>query len=250
MNRNVSGKQKKNVRTQVLGSAVATAVTSKLCYFLLLCISCTAYGVLADKIMVLMGPVIFAAIFFKSLVFEAVLIHNTLEASIGMFNWYSCVDDNLYLGAIPLQHQDLDRLEQLGIKAIVSIVQPFELETSTLSGKAVTPEQWRERGMTQLILDSPDYFPPAFDKLDAGADFLNKHLTVGTKCYCHCKSGKGRSASIVMAYFMKYKGEDVHTALAKMRLKRPEVFGPNSSQMRNMIAYAEYLKSPTTSKGR
>uniref|UniRef100_A0A7S3GZG3 Uncharacterized protein n=1 Tax=Spumella elongata TaxID=89044 RepID=A0A7S3GZG3_9STRA len=247
MKRAVNVKPKKNVRTQVLGSALSAAVTSKLCYFLLLCVTCTAYGVLADKIVVLMGPVIFAAIFFKSLIFEALLINHTMEASIGMFDWYSCVDDNLYLGAIPLQHQDLDRLEQLGIKAIVSIVQRFELETSTLSGKAVTPEQWRERGVAQLILDSPDFFPPTFDKLDAGADFLNKHLTAGTKCYCHCKSGKGRSASIVMAYFLKYKGEDVHTALAKMRINRPVVFGPNSNQMKNMIAYAEYLKSPAKS---
>jgi len=83
----------------VLGSALSAAVTSKLCYFLLLCVTCTAYGVLADKIVVLMGPIIFAAIFFKSLVFEALLINHTMEASIGMFDWYSCVDDNLYLGA-------------------------------------------------------------------------------------------------------------------------------------------------------
>eukprot|EP00428_Durinskia_dybowskii_P066052 CAMPEP_0170366280 /NCGR_PEP_ID=MMETSP0117_2-20130122/6336_1 /TAXON_ID=400756 /ORGANISM="Durinskia baltica, Strain CSIRO CS-38" /LENGTH=173 /DNA_ID=CAMNT_0010620863 /DNA_START=234 /DNA_END=752 /DNA_ORIENTATION=+ len=168
-----------------------------------------------------------------------------MEASIGYFDWYSCVDDNLYLGALPLQHQDLDRLpNQLGIKAIVSIVQRFELETETLAGKAVSPQDWRDRGVVQLILESPDFFPPSFESLDSGAAFLNNHLSQGNKCYCHCKSGKGRSASIIMAYFMRYRGDDVATAFAKMKLARPVVFDQNSSQMKNMIAYAEYLKGP------
>ena len=236
-------KSKKNIRTHVLSSALSTAVTSRLCYFLVISISCTAVAVLGDYLLFLMAPLLFGAIFFKSLVFEVMLLNNTLEESIGNFDWYNCVDDNLYLGALPLEHQHLTKLaDQLGIKAIVSIVQQFEFHTYTLSGKAVTPEQWRERGITQLVLDSPDYFPPSFDKLDAGADFLNKHLSMGTKCYCHCKSGKGRSASVVMAYFMKYKGEDPHTALAKMQLKRPVVFSTGSSQMKNMIAYADYLR--------
>jgi len=250
MRRNEKGKQKTNVRTHVLSSALSAAVTSKLCYFLVLCISSTAFAVFGDYLILLLAPLIFAATFYKQLIFEVMLIDHTLESSIGFFDWYSCVDDNLYLGAIPLEHDHLNKLaNQLGIKAIVSIVQPFELTTSTLSGKPVTPAQWRERDVAQIVLDSPDFFAPAFDLLDAGADFLNKHLTMGSKCYCHCKSGKGRSASIVMAYFMKYKGEDAHTALAKMQLKRPWVFNSSSHQMRNMIAYGEFLKS-SSNKGR
>lgn len=234
------------LRSSVLMSTVGAAAKSKLCYLLLLCIVSTAVAVLNNYLVILIAPIAFAITFIKPLVFELMLVDHSMEASIGYFDWYSCVDDNLYLGALPLENQDLDRLsQQIGIKAIVSIVQRFELETDTLVGRAISPDQWRQRGVAQLILESPDYFPPPFGCLDAGADFLNQHLILGNKCYCHCKSGKGRSASIIMAYFMKYKGDDVVTAHARMKMARKEVFGTNSSQMKNMVAYSEYLRSPS-----
>lgn len=238
-------KGKKNVRTDVLANSISAAVQSKLCLFLALGITCTAVAVIGNYLVVLLLPLAFAVVFFKALVFEALVVDHSLEASLGYFDWYTCVDDNLYLGAIPLEHQDIERLaDKLGIKAIVSIVQKFEMETATLAGRPVRPQQWTDRGVAQIILDSPDFSPPSFENLDAGAAFLNVHLSQGRKCYCHCKSGKGRSASIILAYFMKYRNEDVHTAYAKLKLKRPFVFGPASSQLKNMIAYGEYLRKP------
>jgi atypical dual specificity phosphatase len=222
---------------------LSAAIKSKLCYLLILCITCTAIAVLNDKLLLLLVPLLFGLIFFKSLAFEILLVDHIMEASIGYFDWYNCVDDNLYLGALPLQHQDLDRLpNQLGIKAVLSLVQRFELETSTVGGNAVTPQQWQERGITQMIIETPDFYPPSFECLDKAAAFLNSQLIQGNKCYCHCKSGKGRSASAVMAYFMRYRGDDVATAFAKMKIARPVVFNHNSSQMKNMTAYAEYLR--------
>jgi protein-tyrosine phosphatase len=93
-----------------------------------------------------------------------------------------------------------------------------------------------------MIIETPDFFPPSFECLDKAAAFLNGQLIQGNKCYCHCKSGKGRSASAVMAYFMRYRGDDVATAFAKMKIARPVVFDLKSSQMKNMTAYAEYLR--------
>lgn len=246
----MSSKVKKtNVRTDILTNSITAAFQSKLCFFLALGITCTAFAVIGNYLVALLLPIAFIAVFYKALIFEALIVDHSLEASLGYFDWFSCVDDNLYLGAIPLEHQDIERLgEKLGIKAIVSIVQKFEMETATLAGKPVTPQQWKDRGIAQIILESPDFFPPSFENLDAGAAFLNTHLSQGRKCYCHCKSGKGRSASVIIAYFMKYRNEDVHTAYAKLKLKRPFVFGPESSQMKNMVAYGEYLRSPATKK--
>lgn len=242
-----SGKFKKSIRSDLLYGALSSAIRSKLCFLLVLCIVCTTVAVLKDKLFLLIVPVAFIAVFFKSLIYEILIVDHAMEASLGYFDWYSCVDDNLYLGAMPLENQDLERLpNDLGIKAIVSIVQKFELETSTLAGNAVSPQQWAERGISQLILDSPDFYPPSFENLDAGAAFLNQHLSEGHKCYCHCKSGKGRSASVVMAYLMKYKGDDIFTAHAKLKIIRPFVFNQTSNQMKNMVAYSEYLKSSKT----
>lgn len=242
-------KGKKNVRSNLLIAVVSSALQSKLCYFLTLGIVCTAVAVIENYLVALILPIAFVAVFYKSLIFEALVVDHSLEASLGYFDWYSYVDDNLYLGAIPLEHQDIERLsEKLGIKAVVSILQKYEMETSTLAGRPVSPQQWRDKGVAQIILESPDFYPPSFENLDAGAAFLNTHLSQGSKCYCHCKSGKGRSASVIIAYFMKYRNEDVHTAYAKLKLKRPFVFGPNSTQLKNLIAYGEYLRSPAAKK--
>jgi atypical dual specificity phosphatase len=236
---------KGKLRSGLIFSTISAALKSKLCYFLLLSVVSTAVAVLNNYLIILIAPLTFAVVFVKPLLFEILLVDHAMEASIGFFDWYSCVDDNLYLGALPLENQDLDRLpNQLGIKAIVSIVQRFELETNTLAGRPVSPQQWRERGVQQLVLESPDFFPPPFECLDAGADFLNQQLIQGHKCYCHCKSGKGRSPCIIMAYFMKYKGDDAITAHARLKIARPCVFSSKSSQMRTMVAYGEYLRSP------
>jgi hypothetical protein len=45
-----------------------------------------------------------------------------------------------------------------------------------------------------------------------------------------------------MAYFMRYKGDDLITAFSKLKMKRPLIFDQHSAQMRNMLAYAESLK--------
>lgn len=233
------------LRSSILTSTISAALRSKLCYLLVLCVVSTAVAVLNNYLIILIAPAAFAVVFIRPLLYEAILLDHVLEASIGFFDWYSCVDDNLYLGAVPLDDQDLERLtQQIGITAVVTVMQRFELETSTLVGKAISPDTWRQRGISQLILESPDFFPPSFDCLDAGADYLNQQLILRKKCYCHCKSGRGRSASIVMAYFMKYRGDDVVTAHARLKVARPKVFDVNSHQMRNMVAYSEYLRSP------
>lgn len=236
---------KSRVRSELFAGALKAAVKSRLCFFIVLLVISSVMAGLKNYYLALLVPVVFGVVFIKSLLFEMFLIDHMVEASIGYFDWYSKVDDNLYLGALPLQPQDVDRLaNQLQIKAIVSVVQRFELETDTFVGRAVSPDQWKELGISQLVLETPDYFPPSFAILDAGAEYLNAQLIQRNKCYCHCKSGKGRSASVVMAYFMRYRGDDVHTAYARMKTARSVVFDVKSSQMKNMIAYAEYLKQP------
>jgi atypical dual specificity phosphatase len=238
-------KQKSNIRSSMINQSIHAATKSKLFMFLVLLILCTAYAVVQNYYVVLTIPFAFVGYFFSHIVFEFFLVDHYLEASLGYFEWFNCVDDNLYLGAIPLENQDLERLTgKLGIKAVLSIVKQFELQSQTLVGSPVSALQWQNAGVEQLVVESPDFFPPSFAVLDAGANFLNKHLSEGRKCYCHCKSGKGRSASAVIAYLMKYRKEDVHTAYARVKMKRSFVFERTSSQMRNLIAYAEYLKHP------
>ncbi len=162
---------------------------------------------------------------------------------LGIFDWFSIVDDNLLLGAIPLEDSHFSKLAKgLGIGAVLSIVQPFEFSVHTVVGTPVLPIMWKKYSVNHLALSSRDYLPPSFAVLDEGAAFLNAHLSNNVRVYCHCKSGVGRSASVVMAYFMRFKGFDARTAHSKLQARRKWVFSADSANMRNMLAYEAHIK--------
>lgn len=70
---------------------------------------------------------------------------------------------------------------------------------------------------------SPDYHPVPGGLLDQGADFINLQIRQGKSVYVHCKSGKGRSASMVAAYLMKHKNLSADQAIALIYSQRNHV---------------------------
>lgn len=176
------------------------------------------------------------------------MIRNYVMQSLGMFDWWSLVDDKLYLGAIPMEYQFKDLVSRVGIQAVLSIVEDYEVSSNTAIGRPIQIADYQQAGLHHLHLPSPDFNSPSFKLLDRGADFIDKHLSERRKVYCHCKSGKGRSACMIMAYFLKYKYLDVNTAYSSMKGKRKAVFKRNSFQMSHMIKYAAYLSSGSNSK--
>ena len=67
------------------------------------------------------------------------------------------------------------------------------------------------------------------------------------KVYVHCKSGIGRSSSMVIAYLMKYKRMTAKSAHAFVISKRSVIFPEKSPMMKNMLDYEVYLKSRESS---
>jgi protein-tyrosine phosphatase len=197
---------KPDVKKQVLLQFLTAFVKSKGMNVFVLTIIAALIASLTRFWQPLLVPIIFAIIFYKRLVFEILVIFHSIESSFGQFNWHSVADDNLLLGAVPLYETHFQYLsKKLGITAVLSVMEPFELTTSTLVGRPVTPTEWKKENIEQLILSCPDFKPPTFKSLDEGAAFINSHLIQNKRVYCHCKSGVGRSASVVMAYFMRYK---------------------------------------------
>lgn len=181
--------------------------------------------------------------FWKQLVFESLVLFEVTTHKMGYFDWYNAVDDNLLLGAIPLEHlQHGEELQRMGVALVLSIVEPFELTLTTLIGKPVPPEYWKKQNIDHIILSSPDFFPPRLSVLDEGARVLDEYLREGRRVYVHCKSGKGRSASVVLAYFAKYRYRNMSlydTCYPKLKSRRSAIFNSNSPQMRQMKLFIE-----------
>lgn len=226
-----------------------TLLNSPLFRFILIFISCALSTAATMRWIIMVIPFLYVALFFRRLVFEVLVLQHSIENSLGLWQWYDRVDDDIYLGAVPLEsmsHRSVLALD-LKVEAVLSILEDFEFGCDTLAGCPVQPDAWKRDDISHLHLKSPDFYPPPFDVLERGADWINTHVSVGKKVYCHCKSGKGRSASVIIAYFMKYKRQSAISAYEELRSRRVVIFGPKSSQYKNMLAYEQYRKERSKS---
>lgn len=100
--------------------------------------------------------------------------------------------------------------------------------------------------MKQKIIHTRDFFPPSHDALDEGSEWISEQVQKKGRVYVHCKSGIGRSASMVVAYLIRYRGMPAHAAAAYVREKRPVIFSPSSPQMANLVLYEAHKKQEGT----
>lgn len=234
---------KRKVRSEVLSSGFWAALQSALAGFIFVLVVSTAVAVVSGHFFLILLPVLILAVRWKRLAFEIFLTMHVIESALDTFAWYSLVDNDLYLGAIPLQDQHLELFfGKLRIGTVLSLNEDFELNASTIVGSPVTSADWKRCDINFLQLPTPDFMPLSFALLDTGADFLNSELTEGRKVYCHCKSGIGRSASVVMAYFIKYRGMDCDAAYDELLSKRSVIFKKNSRQAQRVREYAAWLQ--------
>jgi atypical dual specificity phosphatase len=78
--------------------------------------------------------------------------------------------------------------------------------------------------------------------LHDGADWIHEQLGEKRTIYCHCKSGIGRSTSVIAAYYIKYKKMSAVDTLNFIRQSRPCIIGPKSSQTKNLIEFEESIR--------
>ncbi len=137
----------------------------------------------------------------------------------------------LYLGALPLTvkffgkkvRSDADALEELGIGAVLSLVEPFENHAKGFFISAVTPEEWKSKTIRHLQISSPDFETIPLDKIDQGVEFIHWNLEAGHSVYGQCKAGRGRSGLIELCYLIKYQHMSAEQALQKLKTERPQV---------------------------
>lgn len=104
----------------------------------------------------------------------------------------------LLLGRQPRHMQDLKRIQQEGVTAVVSLNQPWELFVPDL-GSALSG-----LGMKHLHIHAPDFQGPELSDTVAAVDFIRQQLLSNKsgKVYIHCNAGRGRSATVLAAFLL------------------------------------------------
>lgn len=138
--------------------------------------------------------------------------------------------NGLWLGSIS-SSSNRHHLQQLGIKTILSVAIGIE---------PLYPSDFEYLQIP--LLDTNEKLQPIFDEF---LPIIHHRLTQNKNILIHCIVGASRSASLVLAYLIKYHGYSLTQALYFVQQKRP-VVNPNPYYIQQLKLFEQTLK-PTLS---
>lgn len=155
--------------------------------------------------------------------------------------WWNLITPyNIVLGGIPLKNEGHHNgIRETGVDSILSMVETFE-HNSGFWDEPMTLEEWEKMGMRVKHVEAVDFTALEQKHFVEGVAFLEKELSEGRRVYVHCKAGRGRSASIVIAYIMKRDGKSFTEALELVTSQRPQI-NINYYQKVAILSYIESL---------
>lgn len=170
----------------------------------------------------------------KQLKFEATLLFTIKQGK----EWWTPITDNIILGAIPLDGHLARLTVDFEVDAVLTMLESFELKKSLV--KPISKEDWGDTVVHKHI-EACDFIgvPPA--QLHEGVEFLKERIDEGQRVYVHCKAGRGRSASVVLAYLLKHGTGDrtfdsFEEAHDHLKALRPQI-SINANQRATIEAY-------------
>lgn len=176
----------------------------------------------------------------KFLFYIGSLVYNVAR----QFTWWNEVSfvetEKFYLGALPLivgSRNDCDILSELGVKAVLSLVESFEI----YSKGVVSPDEWKNKRIIQLHISTPDFKPLTMDNINLGVEFLRWNVKHSRSVYVHCKAGKARSALILICYLIKVHDLTVVQALNHILKRRPQIH-LDEGKLKNAKQYELWCK--------
>jgi atypical dual specificity phosphatase len=159
-------------------------------------------------------------------------------------DWWTVIDNNVILGAIPLQNEDhLNKLKAEGVGAVICLLEDFEMKP-TLYFQPVSEEDWKKENIKFMHVSVPDGGGVQLDDIIKCMNFICSNMQNNIKTYIHCKAGRGRSVSIVLCYLVlnyhinngNASLDDMMKLYEELKIVRPEI-GLNETQLAPIREY-------------
>ncbi|EKX37940.1 hypothetical protein GUITHDRAFT_144625 [Guillardia theta CCMP2712] len=137
-------------------------------------------------------------------------------------NWYDRITDKVICGALPYSKlvpklPDLTaRLVQLREEGVTHVV-------NMVAEWGGPEKEYQEYGIVQKRFPVIDFTPPTLEDIENATEYISKVVEGGGTVYVHCKAGRGRAASVCMAYLIKERKMSLMEAQKFLEDKRPHV---------------------------
>ena len=125
--------------------------------------------------------------------------------------WFQPIDTQLWMGGAPTYERDYDFLLDNGISAVVDMRAEREDDLALFD----------RNDIDHIKLRVLDVMVPPPEMLDVGTEFMERHIRSGDSVLVHCAKGRGRSATMVAAYLMRFRGYSYEQARQLMIERRP-----------------------------
>jgi atypical dual specificity phosphatase len=104
------------------------------------------------------------------------------------------------------------------------------------------PSTWfANKTIDYFHLKVEDYGAPSLIDIDATVNYVKEHISDGKPVMVHCAAGKGRTGTILAAYFLKNFNLTAEQSIKKVRELRPGSV-QSLPQEKAIEMYEEYLK--------
>lgn len=127
-------------------------------------------------------------------------------------HWWDEIEPGVLLGARPLS-VDVQGLYDLGVRTVVNMCDEYEGPV----------HEYERLGIRQRWLRTIDFQPPSIENVRTGVEAIEESVKNDEKVYVHCKAGRGRSATVVLCWLVKYRGLNAAAAQQRLLARRPHV---------------------------
>ncbi len=136
------------------------------------------------------------------------------------FRSYGFADvlDDLFVGAYPLDADDVATLEHVGVRRVLNLTEDDEYRPGD---RRKVEHALGAAGIEERRMSLTDYGGLPAAELEAAVREVNTWLDEGVRTYLHCRAGWQRSAAVAAGVVALRTGREIDEAVSYVQLRKP-----------------------------